>query len=315
MLIGMLLGDPDLELVTIKNQSSQEDSVPDAELSGNFRILIETKVVANAVDEVQLRNHFNDPSKDPFPLEKTKLILLTPDAHIPEQVPKDLPITWLNFDDLVQALNELEEASFLSEKELFFLHNFREYLREEGLLSAANNRVIVIPAGMAWEEYEACNAYVCQDKRSFKPSSRLAFYKGGEIMPRIPAILKVFDSVYFPDHKETFNPEKHIILPSDNKGLSDKTKQHLADVVAYWSEKRDEYGKYFKVFLLSPFDKEENNASSNDEDKKTYYLSKPVEHKRNSEGKLIAYVQRQRYVDFESLKKAKTTDDLKDAKE
>jgi len=161
MLIGMLLGDPDLELVTIKNQSSQEDSVPDAELSGNFRILIETKVVANAVDEVQLRNHFNDPSKDPFPLEKTKLILLTPDAHIPEQVPKDLPITWLNFDDLVQALNELEEVSFLSEKELFFLHNFREYLREEGLLSAANNRVIVIPAGMAWEEYEACNAYVC----------------------------------------------------------------------------------------------------------------------------------------------------------
>lgn len=314
MLIGMLLGDPDLELVTIKNQSSHKSSVPDAELSGNFKILIETKVEVNAVDKEQLRNHVGVLPKDLISQGKAGLILLTPDAQIPEQVPKDLPITWLNFDDLVQALGELEKMSFLPEKDRFLLAQFCSYLEEEGLLKSmdqSKDRVLVIPARMAWKEYEESNSYICQDKRTFQPSSRLAFYKEGEIMPQVPAILTVFDSVYFPDTQEEFDPRNYI-LPSDNEDLDETKRKHLANTVAYWSKKRNEYGKCFKVFLLSPYIKESEKVKKNDEHNGTWLLPEAVKHEPKGRG--TAYVQNQRYVGFESLKKATTTYDLEDAK-
>ena len=167
----------------------------------------------------------------------------------------------------------------------------------------ADNRVIVIPAGLAWEEYQECDAYVCQDRRNFQPSKRLAFYVKGEIKPQIPEILAVFDSVFFPDPEkdEKFEPEKHILLPSGKKSLDDSTRQHLVKVVDYWGKKRNEYGRNFKVFLLSPYIKDK--ISTPGEHNHTWVRSDSIKH--NPEGKMTAFVQRQRYVKFDSLKKLK----------
>ena len=43
-LIGLLLEEPELKLFSIGNQPRERYSVPDAEISGNFKILIETKL-------------------------------------------------------------------------------------------------------------------------------------------------------------------------------------------------------------------------------------------------------------------------------
>jgi hypothetical protein len=313
MLLGSLLEYPDLELVKIKNQSGQVESTPDAEISGEFKILIETKVEPDAVDWEQLKRHCEALPDKLVKQGKAALILLTPDAQSPIPESCELPIVWSNFDTLVDALEKLEETSFLSEKERFFIQNYKEYLAEEGLLSMADNRVIVIPAGLAWEEYQECDAYVCQDRRNFQPSKRLAFYVKGEIKPQIPEILAVFDSVFFPDPEkdEKFEPEKHILLPSGKKSLDDSTRQHLVKVVDYWGKKRNEYGRNFKVFLLSPYIKDK--ISTPGEHNHTWVRSDSIKH--NPEGKMTAFVQRQRYVKFDSLKKAKTTATLEDAKE
>ncbi len=66
-------------------------------------------------------------------------------------------------------------------------------------------------------------------------------------------------------------------------------------------------GRCFKVFLLSPFIRDED-AVPGREHCGTWLLRSPVEHR--PEGRMTAYVRRQRYVDFESLKAAATTADL-----
>ena len=43
-LIALLLEEPELKLFLIGNQPRERYSVPDAEISGNFKILIETKL-------------------------------------------------------------------------------------------------------------------------------------------------------------------------------------------------------------------------------------------------------------------------------
>lgn len=315
-LIGMLLEDPELELIRIADQVREDASVPDAEFSGNFKILIETKVAVGVVDETQLKKHLEVlPNKD-IPREKAKLILLTPDVNNPLPSDHDSRVKWLNFADLVEAIKKLEETSFLSEKDRFLMMHFCTYLEEEGLLGLPDdvieNRVLVVPAGMAWEEYMGCNAYICQEKRSFRPSSRLAFYTKGEIKPRVPRILAKFDSVFFPEESEEFIPEEHILLSHDEEKPDKETMENLERVIRYWSKKRGEYGKRFKVLLLSPFI-EDDKAEPCKENNGTWHLPAAVKHE--PEGKMTAYVMKHRYVSFDSLKKAKTTSELEDHKD
>lgn len=331
-LLGSLLEDPDLELVKIKNQSGQVESTPDAEISGEFKILIETKVEPDAVNWEQLKRHCEALPDKLVKQGKAALILLTPDAYNPldknngkvnEEVRRLVRrlVKWINFDDIAEATKKLEEDSFLFKKDQYLLMQFRNYLEEEGLLGSLKkdpgNRVVVVPAGLAWEEYQECNAYICQERRTFQPSKRLAFYTKGEIKPQIPKILAVLDSVFFPEKDEQFDPEKHINLPSDkniweefNEKDRQQLKQHLVKVVDYWREKRNEYGRNFKVFLLSPYIKDK--IATPGEHNHTWVRSDSIKH--NPEGKMTAFVQRQRYVDFDSLKKAKTTATLEDAK-
>jgi len=77
-----------------------------------------------------------------------------------------------------------------------------------------------------------------------------------------------------------------------------------------WGKIRGETGRCFKVFLLSPFI-HDAAAAPGREHGGTWLLPNSVEHR--PEGRMTAYVRRQRYVDFESLKTAATTGELKGA--
>jgi len=55
--------------------------------------------------------------------------------------------------------------------------------------------VLVIPARDAWQEYLTFSAYICQPNRSFRPTSRIAFYAQGYVQTLVPRILETVPSV------------------------------------------------------------------------------------------------------------------------
>ena len=306
-LIALLLEEPELKLFSIGNQPRERYSVPDAEISGDFKILIETKLRPGEVRVDQLKRHLQ---LLPGQSQSTtaRLILLTPDTANPLPEGLRTNVRWVSFDDLVQAMEELMEENPLSETNRFLLRHFQEFLKEEGLLRAPGNRVLVVPARQAWDEYRRCGAYVCQDKRSFQPSARLAFYTNGAIQPQIPKILAAFDSVFFPEEAKPFTSEEHVL--ASRVPQTDEERVALERAIHVWGKIRGEAGRCFKVFLLSPFI-HDAAAAPGREHSGTWLLPNSVEHR--PEGRMTAYVRRQRYVDFESLKTAATTGELKGA--
>jgi len=65
--------------------------------------------------------------------------------------------------------------------------------------TAPSDKVLVIPARFAWDQYHTFSAYVCQAKRSFRPTTHLAFYVRGIIETAVPLILDVVESVELSD--------------------------------------------------------------------------------------------------------------------
>jgi hypothetical protein len=105
-LIGALLQQPELELVRFDNQiADHRDSVPDAEIASNFRILVETKIKEKSVDVVQLRGHLKQLEHGPGRF----LLVLTPDQQQPDAIAelKDNRAVWASFSMFDQAIEEL----------------------------------------------------------------------------------------------------------------------------------------------------------------------------------------------------------------
>lgn len=56
-------------------------------------------------------------------------------------------------------------------------------------------RVVVVAARSAWPLYKATSVYVCQNRRSFQKTERMAFYANRVIYPSYPLILDRMDDV------------------------------------------------------------------------------------------------------------------------
>jgi predicted type IV restriction endonuclease len=59
----------------------------------------------------------------------------------------------------------------------------------------SSEKVLVIPARDAWQDYLDFSAYVCQPNRSFQATSRIAFYVRGWVETLVPRILETVLSV------------------------------------------------------------------------------------------------------------------------
>ena len=59
----------------------------------------------------------------------------------------------------------------------------------EYLNGKSEDKVVVIPAGFALDEYLKYSAYICLPHRSFQSCVRMAFYAQNKIYRRIPKIL------------------------------------------------------------------------------------------------------------------------------
>lgn len=297
-IIGAMIGD-EVELISFTNQPASKrqknHSVPDAKISGDFEILIETKLQQNAVEKGQIEKH----QEQLGDRKNAYLVILTPDPACPGVVEnissKDPRIMWCSFNQINNIINDFFEngSEVISEKEAFLLKNFQMLLDHENLLS--NPEVLIIPASFAWSHYLNTSSYVCQPNRTFQKTTHIAFYNRGKIMRKVPKILKTVNEV-------VFGEEGYFEVLSDDWDQSDEKKfgKTMKEVVekSIGSSLR-KVGESHKVLLLT-----------GPEEEATISIDEILNDSVDKNGAPTAFVQRQRYTSLEKLKKAAKTSDL-----
>jgi hypothetical protein len=273
----------EFQLVSFENQPSKGGrSVPDALILSSCRLLVETKIKKNTVRADQLKRHLQQLDRG---TEATQnLLVLTPDKMTPNAVSEidDKRLVWSSFSALDQAIEELlgDDQEVVSEREAFLLRELQAMLLEERLIGSVND-VVVVPARIAWSEYNRYHAYVCQANRSFRLVERVAFYSEGQIQPKVPRIIETLPSVLFERGKHS-------------GWLGKLVNAMIKDVTRKW-----EGNSYMVVRLSAPDDPE------------TVTLDQAVINDiESSSGRTAAFTQNQRYVSLDSLKKAKVTSEL-----
>lgn len=133
------------------------------------------------------------------------------------------------------------------------------------------SRVLVVAAGRgAREQADRLNVYQCQNRRSFRPSRWIAFYASG----RIDTLAEIAD------------------VPNDDVVISDRPElTELSTAMTHWKGNPREPRTLFHLKNITTV-----GPILNDQTDKN--------------GRLIAWVQGQRYTTIEKLRSAKRTSDL-----
>ena len=159
----------------------------------------------------------------------------------------------------------------------------------EAVNGKALDRVVVVPARTALDEYLKYAAYICQPNRAFQPCIRMAFYTNNKIDRHIPKILGSIDAI----SNDEIETRPHL---TDNERVMLRT---LLAKMDYARKEEWSKSKLMIVFL----------TSSNSPD--TLILPHDIENDQSSMNRQrVAFTQNQRYVTLSSLKKAKYTSDL-----
>ena len=162
----------------------------------------------------------------------------------------------------------------------------------EYLNGKSEDKVVVIPAGFALDEYLKYSAYICQPNRHFQPCVRMAFYTKNKIDRRIPKILEQIEAISR-DEIET------------RTDLSDIERARLRALLNKMDSARsEEWSKSkLKIVFLTPPDSPETLVLANDIENN---LTTSNTHRR------VAFARNQRYVSLSSLEKGpKFTSDLR----
>lgn len=285
----------DLSVVSFESQFVTDDTTPDAAIRSSTTVYIETKTEPRAVSRTQLEGHLE--ALETERSDTKLLVVLTPDAAEPEAVSalSDERVVWLSFDDLVEALESflarddagtIETGQPPTERDRFLVRELVRFLYgRDGLVGGVDDRVLVIPARRAWDEYGEYGLYVCQPDRSFRPSGYLAFYRDNHIEPTVPAIT---DSV----ERVTLTPDG-VERAHEDEELTDEQRKTLFEAVDRMdSDGSERYGTDSKVLFL-----DENEGFS---------LERRVENDKtaNDLDTWVAFVYGQRYVSADDLRES-----------
>jgi len=298
-IIGAMIGD-EVELISFTNQPAsmkqKYHSVPDAMISGDFKILIETKLQQNAVKKGPIKRHQEQLGNR----KNAYLVILTPDPACPSVVEnissKDPRVVWCSFNQINNIINDFFEngSEVISEKDAFLLKNFQMLLDHENLLSQPE--VLIVPARFAWSHYLNTSSYVCQPNRTFQKTTYIAFYNRGNIMRKVPKILKTVNEVVF-EEEGNFEVLSDDWSKSDEKEFGEKMKEVVKKSIGSSSHKA---GESHKVLLLT-----------GPEEKETICINKEIPNDSvDKNGAPIAFVLKQRYTSLEKLLIAKKTSEL-----
>jgi hypothetical protein len=301
-ILADLMEDSNIELLKYRNQAKAKsgESIPDGLITASFAYYIETKIKPNSLKTNQLQNHIKHLERE-LKIKDSRLIVITPDYKQPEVIKEldDERIYWCNFDMLVDSFGKTFSNNdlLLSEREAYLLQELKRLIENEpGLLTDnVKDRVLLIPARNAIEEYKLYGAYFCQPNRSFKPSYYLAFYHSNRIDRKIPTILGYIESIRLGSDEVDPADFKEV---SGDKGLLTQKFHQLEKKLKEDNHIRlqDDY----KIMMLSSMN-----------DPETVNLDNDIPNdKLSSSGKPTAFVQNQRYVSLEKLTEAKHTTDL-----
>ncbi|MGB2937080.1 MAG: hypothetical protein WBD05_02610 [Phycisphaerae bacterium] len=151
---------------------------------------------------------------------------------------------------------------------------------------SASEKVLVIPARDAWQDYLNFSAYMCQPRRKFRATSHIAFYRRKVIEPSVPRILQVVEEIEMSERGVSASP-----------GLDEATRNRLLAIVHELREsgERRHLDEKRKVLLLSTPQSAE-----------TITLPHRIVHERPT-----AFTQGQRYVSLSKIRAGpKTTAEL-----
>lgn len=156
----------------------------------------------------------------------------------------------------------------------------------------ALDRVVVVPAKMALDEYLKYAAYICQPNRSFQSCIRMAFYTNNKIDRHVPKILGSIDAI----SSDEIETRPH--LSGNERDMLRALRQKMEDA------RKEEWSKNkLMIVFLTPSDSPE-----------TLTLPHDIENDQSSMNRQrIAFTQNQRYVTLSSLKKARYTSELENA--
>ena len=296
-ILQSLVQEPETSLLSFRNQPTGPRSVLDARIRASFSYWIETKRVAGAVRESQIRAHLKALDREPH-VDTQRLIVLTPDDESPAILSEvsDPRVAWASFEGLVTAIQESldtdddwlgSDRHLPTERERELLRELVRFMLSEGLIERAVRQVLVVAARFGLSEYERLGAYICQPHRSFRTSSHLAFYAHGAIDRRVPKIVGGVESIILTEARVRAR-----------KDLGAETRDGLLKLVEKLEALAPErVGQENKVLLLSAPDSPD-----------TITLPHDVRNDLVSEsGRTTAFTQGQRYVPLESLKSAPQT--------
>ncbi len=145
------------------------------------------------------------------------------------------------------------------------------------------DRVIVVAARSALDEYLSCSAYICLPKRPFRHGVRMAFYTNNKVYRKVPKIIgRPIEAI----------SAQEIETRTD---LSDVERDRLRTLLKNVdSQRRKGWNtQQYKIFFLTSHDSPE-----------TLTLPHDIENDQTSEnGKRTAFTQGQRYVSLSRLEK------------
>ena len=154
----------------------------------------------------------------------------------------------------------------------------------------AADRVVVVAARFALDEYLKYSAYICLPHRSFQPCVRMAFYTQNKIDRHFPKILGQIEAISR-DEIET------------RTDLTDSQRARLRTLLKNMEHARSEdwSKRQFKIVFLSSYDSPDTLVLPDD----------IVNSSTSGSGRGTAFTQGQRYVSLSRLEKGpKTTSEL-----
>src|SRR6266849_2336073 len=75
------------------------------------------------------------------------------------------------------------------------MSNILSASEDQNEIRDASERVVVVAARFALDEYRKCSAYICLPHRSFQPCVRMTFYRQNKIDRRISKILGQIEAI------------------------------------------------------------------------------------------------------------------------
>jgi hypothetical protein len=119
-------------------------------------------------------------------------------------------------------------------------------MMSESLGGKSADRVVIVPAASALDEYLNHSVYICLPHRFFQPSVRMAFYTNNKIDRHIPRILSQIEAIS-PDEIES----KADLSESQRAKLRTLLKNLEAKRFEEWRKLR------FEIIFLTPKDSPE----------------------------------------------------------